>query len=66
MLKRDWEASYKKWGDLGNENKFVIFKLEMPTSRYFIIKQFQCAGTQQSTQNIISKDYRYFSDSKVV
>jgi hypothetical protein len=28
--------------DLGNgENKIVIFKLEMPISRYFIIKQFQ-------------------------
>jgi hypothetical protein len=28
--------------DFGNgENKFVIFKLEMPTSRYFITKQFQ-------------------------
>jgi hypothetical protein len=28
--------------DLDNgENKIVIFKLEMPTSRYFITKQFQ-------------------------
>jgi hypothetical protein len=30
------------WWDLGNgENKIVIFMLEIPTSRYFITKQFQ-------------------------
>jgi hypothetical protein len=43
------------WWDLGKgENKIVIFKLEMPTSRCIIITQFQQPGTQQRTQNIIS------------
>jgi hypothetical protein len=29
------------WDLCNGENKIVIFKLEIPTSRYFIIKQFQ-------------------------
>jgi hypothetical protein len=55
--------------DLGNgENKIVIFKLKMPTSRYFIIIVSIARNTAEKLKyyQYLPNEHRYSSVSKVV